>query len=111
MVGQCPLCAVKRHKLGTFGHRLYNDFPPFYLVEIKRVERLPDFMQNVVCHIHHIINRADTDCLQTVLKPAGAFLYGHSLNAHTRITRAGFRIFHRHLNGRRRYIFRPKGFC
>ncbi len=41
-------------------------------VAVKRVERLAGFEHHEISHIHHVVDAAQTDLLQSVLQPVGA---------------------------------------
>ncbi len=56
---------------------------------------MPRFMEDKVCNIHHIVDRAQTDNGQLIFQPIGTFFHFHAANGQGGVAGTGFRI----LNG------------
>ncbi len=81
--GERALLAVQGRKFFT-GRGAPNDdrnlaaSAPGEPVTVKRVERLAGFEHHEISHIHHVVDAAQTELLQSVFQPIGAGRYLHA---------------------------------
>ena len=73
-------------------------FVTLYPVCIERVERLAVFVEDIVGDVHHVVDAAHADGLQSLLQPLWRRRNLDAANANAHVARTGFFIFYNDFN-------------
>ena len=95
---QLTFNAIQRDKRCAFRHCFHNHLAPFYFVCVKAMKRLPESMHNVICDIHYIINRTQTDDAKLILQPFRTLFNSNPFHSNTCITWTCLTVFYSYLD-------------
>ena len=95
---QLTFNAIQRDKRCAFRHCFHNHLAPFYFVCVKAMKRLPESMHNVICDIHYIINRTQTDDAKFILQPFRTLFNSNPFHSNTCITWTCLTVFYSYLD-------------
>ena len=91
--------AIKRHQVLAFFCRTDNHSGMTLLIlqfcQVKRMKRLTKQEQDVVRHVHHVVDGALANSSKTLNHPVGAGAHLHAANDARRVTRATLFILNR----------------
>ena len=91
--------AIERHQVLAFFRRADHHSGMTLLIlqfcQVKRMKRLTKQKQDVVCHVHHVVDGALANGSKTLNHPIGAGTHLHAANDARRVTRATLFILNR----------------
>ena len=93
------LLAVEGHKLGAFGLCADHDLVAFHHVGVEAMHGLAVGHHYVVGDVDNVVDGAQTDDVELVLQPLGAFLHLAACNAQAGVAFAGVCVLYLHVDG------------
>ncbi len=91
---ECALHAVEGCEFITFRRTAHDHFRAAEPGCIEAVERLPESVQDIVCHVDDVVDRTQANGRQALAKPLGAFSHAHAAHCQAAIADASVGVAH-----------------
>ncbi len=88
--------SVEGHEFLSLAGVFDHDLSAGNLGHVEAVERLADAVEQVVCDVDNIVDRAQAYGREGVFEPFGRLLDGDTADCHAGVARAGLGVFHIH---------------